>query len=370
MMGACNLCGAVRATISDVLGYCADCIRERYDECWPEIKRLHDDSRRYYDLPTDPPRAKDGITCPLCFQNCRIPEGGMGYCGLRRVRGGRLIGGRAHEGNLAFYHDPLPTNCVADFVCPAGGDCGYPEYSVARGPEYGYRNLAVFYQACSFNCLYCQNYHFREATHLPVRMKAQELVQAMDPRTTCICYFGGDPSPQILHALKVSSLALGMEKDRIMRICWESNGAVQRPFLKKMLRMSLQSGGCIKFDLKAWNNRIHHALCGVSNEHTLDNFRWLSRFLPERPEPPLLVAATLLVPAYVDEEEVAGIASFLAELNTSIPYRLLAFHPHFRLRDLPTTSKSHAMRCKEAAERAGLERVSIGNLHLLGNAYR
>jgi len=31
-----------------------------------------------------------------------------------------------------------------------------------RGPEYGFYNLAVFYGTCNFNCLFCQNWHFRE----------------------------------------------------------------------------------------------------------------------------------------------------------------------------------------------------------------
>lgn len=368
-MGECSRCGTSAGTISKVMGFCADCIREHYAECWPRIKKAHDDARVYYDLPVDPPRAGDGIRCPLCSHQCKIPEGGTGYCGLRRVRKGKLVGGRSHEGNLSFYHDPLPTNCVGDFVCAGGGDCGYPQFSVSRGPEYGYRNLAVFYHACSFNCLYCQNYHFKEATHAPIRMTAQELVDAIDPRATCICYFGGDPAPQILHALKVSSLALSMGRNRIMRICWETNGAVGRPFLKRMVQMSLRSGGCIKFDLKAWHDTVHHALCGVSNRYTLENFRWLSRFVRERPDPPLLLAATLLVPGYVDEEEVRQIAAFVAGLDPDIPYRLLAFHPDFRMRDLPRTSREHALRCKRAALEAGLRRVEIGNFHLLSDAY-
>jgi pyruvate formate lyase activating enzyme len=84
------------------------------------------------------------------------------------------------------------------------------------------------------------------------------------------------------------------------------------------------------------------------------------------PDAPPLIASTLLVPGYVDEEEVSGIACFVASLNPEIPYRLLAFHPDFRLRGLPATSRSQAERACAAAAEAGLSRVSIGNLHLLG----
>lgn len=368
-MGACKHCGARGITISDTIGFCVDCIRAHFDQLWPHIKVVHDESRALFGLSPDPPRAENGVVCPQCFHECRIPEGASGYCGLRRVENGILGGGRPQEGNLSFYLDPLPTNCVADFVCPGGTSCGYPAYSVARAPEYGYKNLAVFYRACSFNCLYCQNYQFKYFSNTAGDISAEQLALAVDPKTTCICYFGGDPSPQITHAIKTSSIAINKLDRQLIRICWETNGGMRRPFVRRMAELSLESGGCIKFDIKAWDNRIHQTLCGVSNEQTLDNFRFVSQFVPNRPEPPLLVASTLLVPGYVDEIEVVEIAAFIARLNPDIPYRLLAFHPEFELRDLPRTSHRHALACKEAAEQAGLKRISIGNVHLLGDQY-
>ena len=368
-MSTCQYCGKTSKIVSKVIGFCADCIRAHFDEVWPKIKKVHDHSRRAYGLPVDPPHATDGISCRLCVHMCKIPEGGRGFCGLRRVESGKLKGGRPHEGNLSYYYDPLPTNCVANFVCPASQRCGYPLYSVSNGPEYGYKNLAVFYNACSFNCLYCQNYHFKEHTFSSGTVSAKELAGKVDRKTSCICYFGGDPTPQILHSIKTARLALKQASGRILRICWETNGAMQEPFLDMMAEISLLSGGCIKFDLKAWNDGIHHALCGVTNRKTLENFKKLSIWIPKRPEPPFLIASTLLVPGYVDESEVNAIARYIAALNPEIPYSLLAFYPHFYLKDLPTTSRTHAFRCKEVAERAGLRHVHIGNIHLLGEDY-
>jgi len=131
------------------------------------------------------------------------------------------------------------------------------------------------------------------------------------------------------------------------------------------------SGGCIKFDLKAWHDEVHYALCGVSNQRTLSNFKLLAEYKNEnqRPNPPLLIASTLLVPGYIDEDEVGNIARFIGSLDRDIPYSLLGFHPHFYMKDLPRTSIRHAERCLKAAKEAGLRRVRIGNTHLLGDAY-
>jgi pyruvate formate lyase activating enzyme len=280
-----------------------------------------------------------------------------------------LAGANADKANVSWYYDPLPTNCVADWVCPGGTGAGYPNFAYRQGAEYGYKNLAVFYQACSFDCLFCQNWHFRYAARKENWVSASKLAKEVDEHTACICYFGGDPTPQLPHSIRTSRLALASNKSRILRICWETNGSMHPALLRQMAELSLSSGGCIKFDLKAWNEGLHFALCGVSNRRTLENFQLLAEYIPKRSSPPFLVASTLLVPGYVDKEEVSAIAAFIASLDPNIPYALLAFHPHFMMADLPATSKRHAQECLQAARAEGLRKVRVGNLHLLGNAY-
>jgi pyruvate formate lyase activating enzyme len=301
----------------------------------------------------------------LCANRCRIGEGRWGYCGLRKNRGGRIQGVGASKGKLSWYLDPLPTNCVGDWVCPGGTGCGYPRYAYRRGPEHGYRNLAVFTHACSFDCLYCQNWQFRHRTFDADYRSAAELAGAVTAKTACVCYFGGDPSPQLPFLLNASRKAVAANAGRILRICWETNGSMAAPLLEDMAESALQSGGCVKFDLKAWSEPLHLALTGVSNRQTIANFARLAQRIPLRPEPPLLIAATLLVPGYIDAEEIKQIAAFIAGLHTEIPYSLLAFHPQSHMRDLPPTSRSQALACREAARSVGLKRVRIGNEHLL-----
>ena len=82
-----------------------------------------------------------------------------------------------------------------------------------------------------------------------------------------------------------------------------------------------------------------------------------------------MIASTLLVPGYVDYQEVGAIAKYISSLSPDIPYSLLAFYPRFYLKDLPTTSRAHALRCQEAARQAGLSRIHIGNVHMLSEDY-
>jgi len=366
---ACQHCDKRSPLISRALGLCADCIRKDFTQVLPLIEQVHSRAREPFALPPKPPKAEEGHSCHLCVNECRLAPGEKSYCGVRTNKGNKLVGATARKGNVSWYYDALPTNCVADWVCPGGTGAGYPQFAYSRGAEYGYKNLAVFYQACSFDCLFCQNWHYRYAATGESKVDAIALAQAVDDRTACICYFGGDPSPQLPHALRASRLALERNKDRILRICWESNGSMHPALLKQVAELSLNSGGCIKFDLKAWSEELHVALCGVSNKRTLENFKLLAQYAEKRPSPPLLVASTLLIPGYIDKEEVSRIAAFVSSFSPDIPYALLAFHPQFMMNDLPPTSKRHAQECLSAAKAQGLRNVRVGNIHLLGDYY-
>jgi pyruvate formate lyase activating enzyme len=361
----CKLCNIASNNISRELGVCLECIRERPKEALLIAMQAHARSRAAFGLPEEPPKDPHGIPCKICVNECSIPEDGMGYCGLRKNRKGRLTGVSPEEGKFSWYHDPLPTNCVGDWVCAGGTGAGYPHYAYRSGPEYGYKNLAVFFNACSFNCLYCQNWHFRKETLRPATTPVDEFVSYVDERTSCICYFGGDPAPQTPFALRASRLALEQKKGGILRICWETNGSMHPDLLDEMTELALNSGGCIKFDLKAWDDNLHMALTGNTNKRTLENFSRVGKKIGLRAIPPLLIANTLLVPGYIDETEIKNIARFIASIDSDIPYSMLAFYPHFYMSDMPLTKKVFAERCLAVAKEEGLKNVKIGNAHLL-----
>lgn len=368
-MAVCINCNKESSLISETLGICLECIRRDFKKVSRHIKDVHRKARAAFSLPVEPYKNPNGISCKLCVNECQIPKGKKGYCGLRRNVDGKLVGPKDNNAYLTYYHDNLPTNCVAEWVCSAGTGSGYPKFAHRQGPEIGFKNLAVFYIGCSFSCLFCQNWHFRQELNRPPSVELGELLNAIDSRTSCICYFGGDPTPQIKHSIRFSREALQSRKNGILRICWETNGTMHPKLLKEILDIALVSGGCIKFDLKAHDEKLNIALCGITNERTLENFRVASKYVKKRKKPPILIASTLLVPGYIDRKEVFDIAKFIAGLDRSIPYSLLGFAPNFYMPDLPCTSRRHAEDCLEAAKEAGLININIGNIHLLGSEY-
>ncbi|MGC9320564.1 MAG: radical SAM protein [Armatimonadota bacterium] len=351
----CRLCGTRSRLIAGQLSLCLDCIREQPEKALAIAAEAHAAARRLFDLPERPPRAEDGRRCGLCVQDCVIGEDERGFCGLREVRDGRLhhLAGTADRGLLHWYRDNLPTNCVADPVC-------------AGHARRGRHNLAVFYASCTIDCLFCQNYHFREVDPAESdTLSAEGLAVEANERTYCVCFFGGDPASQMPHALAAGRCLA----ERGIVVCWETNGTVCPNLMDRALDLALETGGCVKFDLKAHDDTLHRVLTSASNRHTLKNVARAAARFDERPEPPPVVVSTLLVPGYVDADEVSRVARFIAEQHPSIPYVLLGFAPHFLFPDLPRTSVRHAEAAEAAAREAGLQTVRVGNRHLLSRAY-
>ncbi len=324
--------------------------------------------RKRLGLPPEIP--KEGILCNLCSNSCHIPPGSLGYCGIVKNDGGRLIPRcGAGKGIYDSYLDPIPTNCVCSPFCPATSSLGYPAYTQTKGPEYGKYNLAVFFYGCNLDCFFCQNFEHKTYIGKAKAKEGEDLLEAASKEeVTCICYFGGDPGPQAPFAISISRKILEKNKGKIKRICWETNGIENEEIIKQMGSLSLNTGGILKIDWKAWSPNVYEGLTGVPGRASIERIKKNSLILDKLSKErdfPVLAVSTLLVPGYINYEEVYGIASFLASLNSEIPYVLLAFYPTYLASDLPRTSRSQMEDAINAAKDAGIKRIYIGNYWLL-----
>jgi len=339
----------------------------------PFITEAHQRARETFGLPTRAPHSVGGILCNICSHECRIGDGEVGYCGLRKNLDGRLLSDVSTEKAFLYaYLDPQVTNCCAAWFCPAGTGAGYPKFAYRDGPERGYYNLAVFFYGCNFNCLFCQNISHKQL-EVAEETTADQLVNTTlsNSRISCWCFFGGSPEPQLPFAINASRKMLkALPTDRILRICFEWNGCGNSRLVERAAEVALKSGGNLKFDLKCFNPALSLALSGVDNSAAYANFKLVyDKFYHGRPALPVLTATTLLVPGYTDAEEVEGIASFIADIDESIPYSLLVFSPHHMMTDLPITPLKQVEECYRKAKEY-LKRVNIGNVNLLTGSVR
>ncbi|MGC9011579.1 radical SAM protein [Thermogladius sp.] len=373
-MGTCSFCGRSSRTISSFLGVCVDCLRSN-KSALHHVLKIHEEVRRELGKQQEP--TGNGLKCTVCGRSCSLRDGEVGYCGLRYSTAGKVSAFLRADTMLGHvYYDPHPTNCVAVEVCPAAKGVGYPVYALTPNGEPGYYNIAVFFGSCNLNCLFCQNWeHHLIAVRKWPRFTIDDLVKAVNGQTTCVCFFGGDPSVFSTAAIIAARRMVKRAKEvglRVFRVCWETNGLWNPAIFEKAVELSLETGGIVKVDMKAWSPEVYSALTGVRPEHVhliRENVERAAKLFEKRREPPLLVVSVLLVPGYVDDYELDGITKFVAGLNPDIPVVFLGFHPDFYLNDLPRTSWSHARRALKIAEENGLRRVYLGNTFLLGNAY-
>ena len=380
-MGTCKFCGEKDSTISEILQVCRKCVIEGdWTKVKPHIFSVHEQVRKIEALPKEPPiaeRPNIKLRCNYCINECSLTENDISYCGLRNIHRekiGDLPFPSKTKGYIHGYIDSNPTNCCNAWFCPAGTSVGFPKYSDYEGPEFGTYSYAAFLYGCTFDCLFCQNSshkHFSKRNLYKAETLANQIVN--NKEITCICYFGGTPEAQLPFSINLSNKIIEKIKQknqkRKFRACWEWNGSGNQKLIEKCMQIAINSGGNIKFDLKAFNEKLNLTLCGVSNKRTLENFKFLAEnyFGTRSQDMPEMSACTLLVPGYINYEEIELIAKFISSIDKNIPYSLLIFHGDYHMRDLRVTPREQALKCLEVAKKY-LTRVNLGNKFLLGMA--
>jgi pyruvate formate lyase activating enzyme len=72
---------------------------------------------------------------------------------------------------------------------------------------------------------------------------------------------------------------------------------------------------------------------------------------------------TLIIPGYNDDlGELRRIASFLSDIDSTIPWHVNAFYPTYKLTDAPPTSLGILEKAVEIGKQAGLSYVYQGNM--------
>ena len=215
-MGICKFCGKQSNLISESLQICRECIiNGNWEHIKPHILTVHHNVRKIAELPDEPPKAVHPdikLKCNFCLNECALSTNDISYCGLRNVskrERGDLPFPSKSKGYIHGYIDANPTNCCNSWFCPAGTVSGYPNYSDYKGPEFGTYSYAAFFYGCSFSCLFCQNSshkQFQKRNLFNSETIANQIVK--HEKTTCLCYFGGTPEPQLPFSINLAKLVL------------------------------------------------------------------------------------------------------------------------------------------------------------------
>jgi pyruvate formate lyase activating enzyme len=276
----------------------------------------------------------DRIRCFACGHCCPIPEGQPGVCKVRYNRAGKLY---------------VPWGYVGGVQCdPIEKKPFFHAYPGALAYSFGMLG-------CDLHCSYCQNWVTSQALRDPNAISApldaspQELVHdALRHGARVLVSTYNEPlitaewAVAIMKEAKAAGLVTGFVSN--------GNGT---PQVLEYLRPWLD---LYKVDLKSFNDR-HYRSLGGRLQPILDTIRSLHKM-------GLWVEiVTLLIPGFNDSnEELAGIAEFLASVSPDIPWHVTAFHKDYKMTDPADTRPADLLRAVEIGKGAGLRYIYAGNL--------
>ena len=293
------------------------------------------DTRYWHSLP-------DGrVQCDVCPRGCRMRDGQRGLCFVRGVEDGRVklfTYGRSS----GFCVDPIEKKPLNHFL---------PGSAV----------LSFGTAGCNLACKFCQNWDMsksREMDTLADRASPTELAMAAE-RLGCasIAYTYNDPAVFMEYAIDVAKAA----RRRGVR-----SVAVTAGYMCPEPRVELfQHMDAANIDLKGFTEDFYRRVCGGELGAVLETLEYVHRDTNV-----WLEVTTLLIPGLNDSDAEldAMCAWFVEHLGPDVPLHFTAFHPDWKMHDVPATPLATLRRARQIAIRHGLRYVYTGNVRDLEGA--
>jgi len=281
------------------------------------------------------PLANQRVRCTACARYCNIPEGRIGFCGVRQNIDGKLnllVYGKVITGHV----DPIEKKPVTHYMP------GSKIFSIAT-------------TGCSWACQYCQNYDISQRRKPEGTDLAPAEIAAMAMSRGCqgLAYTYNQPTIFIEFARDVG---LAAHKGGLINI-FVSNG-YDTPESVGMMSDFLD---CITVDFKG-NNET-----GFLRKWVLvpDGEPILQTLIDIRDKTKIHTEITdLVIPEVGDNlEQARKLSRWLYDnLGPDVPLHFLRFHPDYKMMHLPNTPvRTLEEHCKVAREE-GLRYVYVGNV--------
>jgi pyruvate formate lyase activating enzyme len=276
------------------------------------------------------------VQCDVCPRHCRLHEGQRGLCFVR-AREGDAVVLTTFGHSSGFCVDPIEKKPLNHFLP------GTPVLSFGTA-------------GCNLTCKFCQNWDIsksREVDTLADAASPQEIARAAK-RLGCrsVAFTYNDPVIFLEYAIATAEACHALD----LRTVAVTAGYVC-PEPRRDLFAHIDAANV---DLKAFNEDFYRTVCGASLAATLDTLRYL------RHETHVwLEVTTLLIPGANDSDgELEAAARWFADtLGPDVPWHFSAFHPDYRMRDVPPTPPETLVRAHDIARRHGIRHVFTGNVH-------
>jgi pyruvate formate lyase activating enzyme len=276
------------------------------------------------------------MQCDLCPRDCKLHEGQRGACFVRQRVGDQMVL-TTYGRSSGFCLDPIEKKPLNHF---------YPGSSV----------LSFGTAGCNLACKFCQNWDIsksRDMDRLMDRAGPDDIADAAERAgAKSIAFTYNDPVIFAEYAIDTADACRERGIKTVAVTAGYMHDAPRREFYSRM--------DAANVDLKAFTEAFYIKQTGSHLQPVLDTLKYLRHETDVWFE-----ITTLLIPTLNDsDEELYQLSKWVAaELGPDVPLHFTAFHPDYKLTELPATPPSTLARARDIALGEGLRYVYTGNVH-------
>jgi len=280
------------------------------------------------------------IQCDLCPRDCKLHEGQRGLCFVRMRPEGEMSDRMVlttYGRSSGFCVDPIEKKPLNNF---------YPGSSI----------LSFGTAGCNLACKFCQNWDISKSREMDSLMDqaSPETIARAAQELECksVAFTYNDPVIFAEYAMDVADACHAIGVKTVAVTAGYMHAEPRREFYAKM--------DAANVDLKAFTEDFYFKLTGAHLQPILDTLVYLKHETDVWFE-----LTTLLIPGQNDSpDEIEAMTKWIAkELGPDVPIHFTAFHPDYKMTDIPATPIATLERSRQIAIENGLHYVYTGNVH-------
>jgi pyruvate formate lyase activating enzyme len=275
------------------------------------------------------------VVCEVCPRLCKLKQGQRGFCFVRQNIDGEVVL-TTYGRSSGFCVDPIEKKPLNHF---------YPGSAV----------LSFGTAGCNLACKFCQNWSIsksREADTL-ADIATPDAIARAAASTGCrsVAYTYNDPVIFLEYAVDVAAACRELGIFNVAVTAGEICPEPRREFFATM--------DAANVDLKGFSEDFYKKLCAGKLAPVLETLEYLVHETDVWVE-----ITTLLIPGENDSEaEIDEMSRWVIDrLGPDVPMHFTAFHPDFKMNDLPPTPPKTLSRSRAIARANGVRHVYTGNV--------
>ncbi len=282
-------------------------------------------------------KLKDGrVQCDVCPRFCKLHEGQRGLCFVRANQNGEIVL-TTYGRSSGYCIDPIEKKPLNHFLP------GTPVLSFGTA-------------GCNLACKFCQNWDISKSREFDTLADAasSETIARAAHELGCrsVAYTYNDPVIFMEYAIDVAKVCREHDIKSVAVTAGYITDEPRREFYQYM--------DAANVDLKAFTEEFYWKITGAHLQPVLDTLTYLKHETDVWFE-----LTTLIIPGHNDsDKELNEMTEWVVEnLGPDVPMHFTAFHPDWKMMNVPPTPPETLTRARRIAMENGVRYAYTGNVH-------